>query len=102
MKQKSLLTVEEVKHVAKLAKLNLTDKQIKNFSQQLSQVISYMSKIQKLETNSVIETSQVTRLENVFREDLVEKERMLRQKEVLANSKRNYKGYFVTEAVFEE
>jgi Asp-tRNA(Asn)/Glu-tRNA(Gln) amidotransferase C subunit len=54
-----------------------------------------MSKIKSLRTESISETSQMTGLENVFREDVVEEERMFSQKEALSNAKRTYKGFFV-------
>jgi len=51
-------------------------------------------------TAQVEETSQVTGMENVFREDEIKPS--LSQDEVLANAPRKYKGYFVVEAIFEE
>jgi len=96
------LSIDEVKHIAKLAKLNLSDSQIAQLTPQLTSVLDYVSKIQSLDTKGVIETSQVTGLENVYREDVVDNERMLSQEEALSNAKRSYNGYFVVNAIFEE
>lgn len=96
------LSTDEVKHIARLAKLKLSDSQIAQLTPQLTSVLGYVSKIQSLDTKGVTETSQVTGLENVLREDVVDTNQMLSQEEVLSNSKRSYKGYFVVDAIFEE
>lgn len=95
------LTKKDVLHVAKLANLQLSDEQVKKFEKQLSSVIDYVSKIQELNTKGVKETSQTTGLENVFREDKVETERVLSQEEALGNAKKTYNGFFVVKFVFE-
>ena len=100
-KSDNIITVEEVKHLAKLANLILTPEQLEKMPKELSSVISYMSKIKSLDTSKVTETSQVTGLENVWREDEVEKERMFTQEEALSNAPNTYKGYFKVKAIFE-
>ena len=96
------LSIDEVKHIAKLAKLKLSDSQIAQFTPQLTSVLDYVSKIQSLDTKGVTETSQVTGLENVFREDKVDKNRMLTQKVALSNAPSTYKGYIKIKAIFDE
>jgi len=59
-----------------------------------------MSKIKTLDTTGIKETSQVTNLKNVFREDMIEKERMLTQEEALSNAKNTLDGYFKVKAIF--
>jgi len=97
--KKSIISIDEISHVANLAKLNLPDRLLLKFSDQLSSVIDYMSKIQKLNTEKVPETTQVTRLENIFREDEIKPS--LSQKEALSNAKNTYNGFFKVKAVFE-
>lgn len=91
------LTHAEVKHITKLANLQLSPSEIKTFSKQLSEVLTYVEKLQEVDTAKVEPTSQVTGLKNVFREDRVEKS--LSQEEALSNAKRKYKGYFVVARV---
>jgi aspartyl-tRNA(Asn)/glutamyl-tRNA(Gln) amidotransferase subunit C len=98
----SAVTPDVVKKVAKLANLTILPGQQQKFSQQLTSVIGYVSKIQELDTENVPETSQVTGMTNVFREDTVEENRMLSQEEALSGAKKKYKGYFVVPAIFEE
>lgn len=95
------LTIDQVRHVATLAYLVLTDEQLETFRVQISSVLDYVSKIQQLDTDHVVETSQVTGLENVFREDMVDEKTMLSQDEALSQAKKTHNGYFVVPAVFE-
>lgn len=97
-----MLSTDDIKHIASLANLKLTDDQIVRLATQLSTVIDYVSKIQSLKTINIPGTSQVTGLENVFRDDVVDEKRMLTQEEALSNAKATYNGYFVVSAVLEE
>lgn len=66
-----MLSEEEVRHVAKLARLDLTDEEVKKFALQLSRVLDYMEILKEVNTENVSETSQVTGLKNVMRKDEV-------------------------------
>lgn len=101
-KTNPVISIDQVKHLAKLANLPLSEKQMKNLPRELTSVLDYVSKIQKLNTAKTKETAQVTQQENVFREDEIEKERMLTQDEVLANAPDKHNGYFKVKAIFEE
>ena len=69
MKSSGNLTVEDIKHLAKLANLKLTDKELNELLPQITSVIEFVSKVQSLNTENTPETSQVTGLENIFRQD---------------------------------
>lgn len=64
-----VLSEEQVKHIAKLARLGLNEKEIKKFSSQLTDILEYMEILNELDTKNVEPTSQVTGLKNVTRED---------------------------------
>lgn len=98
-KVKSVLSIDEVKHVAKLAKLNLSNDDIKKFQKQLTEIVEFVGKLQEVDTKDIEPTSQVTGLENVFREDIIKSS--LSQTDVLANAPRKHNGYFVVDAIFE-
>lgn len=99
---KTLITTKDVEHIGKLANLKLTDSFIKKTVGQLGSVLDLVSKIQSLDTTGVPETAQVTGQTNVLREDKVDKNRMLTQKEALANASETHDGYFVVPAVLKE
>ncbi len=66
------LSDKDVLHIAKLAKLKLSDEEVKKFGSQLSGVLEYFEQLSEVDTDNVEPTSQVTGLENVTREDEVE------------------------------
>lgn len=89
-----------VKHIAKLANLPLSPSEEKKFEKQLSDILSYVEKLNEVDTKNVKETSQVTGLKNVTRDDVSFPS--LSQKEALANSKSKQNGLFKVKAVFEK
>ncbi len=63
------LTPEQVRHVAKLARLRLSEAEVEKFSTQLSSILDYVAILNEVDTEGVEPTSQVTGLENVTRAD---------------------------------
>ena len=60
---------EQVLHVAKLARLRLSDEEIERMSSELSQILDHIEKIEELDLDGVEPTSHVVNLENVLRPD---------------------------------
>lgn len=88
-----------MKHVAKLANLVLSNEEVKKFQKQLSEILDYVAILKRVDTFGVEPTSQVTGLENVFRED--KPNGCLSQKEALSGTKNQQKGMFKTKAILE-
>lgn len=97
-----VLMIADIDHIAKLANLPITTEQGEELTEQVGVTVQYVSQLQSLPTEKVIETSQVTGLENVFREDELDTTRMFTQKEALANAHRTHDGFFMVDAVLEE
>jgi aspartyl-tRNA(Asn)/glutamyl-tRNA(Gln) amidotransferase subunit C len=87
-----------VKTISRLAKLNLTDKQIEQYTKDLSSVVGYMEEIKNIDVEKVSETSRVTDEENVLRNDEVKSS--LSQEKALKNCKNTHNGYFLVPAIF--
>lgn len=68
-----MLSTEEVKHIAKLARLGLENGEVDKFSKQLSDILEYVKLLEEVDTENVEPTSQVTGLMNVSRKDKVSK-----------------------------
>ncbi|HBB02234.1 MAG: glutamyl-tRNA(Gln) amidotransferase subunit C, aspartyl-tRNA(Asn)/glutamyl-tRNA (Gln) amidotransferase subunit C [Candidatus Peregrinibacteria bacterium GW2011_GWF2_38_29] len=66
-----MLSEEEVKHIAKLARIRLTDAEIKKYSTQLTDILEYVKILEEVDTKNFEPTSQVTGLKDVTREDVV-------------------------------
>ena len=94
------LTVDEVRHVAELAKLRLTEAEIEQFAGQLSAILEYAERLQEVDTSSVPPTPYILPLVNVMRDDLSAPS--LSNEEALANAPDSEDGFFRVRAVFEE
>jgi len=68
-----MISEDQVRHVAKLARLNLTDDEVKTFSKQFEDIFGYIEILDEIDTSDVKETSQVTGLENVSQSDDIER-----------------------------
>ncbi|MCX7793225.1 MAG: Asp-tRNA(Asn)/Glu-tRNA(Gln) amidotransferase subunit GatC [Thermodesulfovibrionales bacterium] len=66
------ISLEEVSHIAHLARLSLSEEEKERFSLQLSNILTYMEKLNELDTSKIEPTSHVIPLKNVFRDDRVE------------------------------
>lgn len=94
------LSADQVKHVAKLANLPLSEEETEKYGEQLSKILDYIDQLNKADTSGVEPTFNVTGLENVIREDIPGKS--LSQEEALKNASKTKNGSFVTKGVFEE
>ena len=66
-----MLTKKQVKHVALLARLELSEEEKEKYASQLSAILEYAEALNKLDTENVPPTAHVLPIKNVFREDLV-------------------------------
>jgi len=66
-----MITVADVKHVARLARLNLREDEIPLFTGQLSAILGYVDQLKELDTDGILPTSHAVPMENAFREDTI-------------------------------
>lgn len=66
------LSIQDVEHIAGLARLSLTEEEKAYYAENLSAIFGYMELLNEVDTNGVPETCQVTGLEDVVREDEVQ------------------------------
>ena len=90
----------DVDYVSKLANLPLTDREKALFSEQLSDVLSYISKLNEIDTNKIEPIAHIVDLANITRGD--ETAPSLSQDEALKNAPKTYNGFFEVDAIFEE
>lgn len=94
------LTRDEVLHIARLARLGVTEAEVERFREQLSSLLDHFAVLQELDTSQVPPTAYVIPLQSVFRGD--EPAASLSQEEVLANAPQREEGFFRIHAVLEE
>lgn len=98
----SNLTKKDVEHVARLAKLSISNKELEKYLKQLDEVINYIGELNEVDTESTEPTSQTTGLENVTRADELSPQQSLSNQEALAGTEKIHNGYFKVEAILTE
>ena len=86
-------TDKQVKHIADLVKLQLTDKELQQFKKEMEETLEYIHNLSQLDTENISPTSQTTGLKNRF---LKEKpnERALKTTDVFKNTTSVKNNYF--------
>jgi len=84
------ITEKTIKHVAKIARLELKEDEIKKFTEQLKHVLDAFKKIDEINTKDVAPSFHPQEIKNIMRDDKVKKCKW----EPLANTKHKEKGYF--------
>ncbi|MBT9149510.1 MAG: Asp-tRNA(Asn)/Glu-tRNA(Gln) amidotransferase subunit GatC [Dehalococcoidia bacterium] len=90
---------EEIEHIARLARLGLSEAETERFQSQLSDIMENFDILQEVDTTDILPTAHVIEMENVIRDDKVAPS--LPQDEILANAPRQEGGYFRVRAVLE-
>ena len=65
------LTPAQVKHIAKLARLQLTPEEVEKMAKELTSILQYVDMLSEVDTTNVEPIAQVTGLTNALREDIV-------------------------------
>jgi aspartyl-tRNA(Asn)/glutamyl-tRNA(Gln) amidotransferase subunit C len=86
------ITRDEVLHVARLARLELTDDEVERFTEQLSAILEAVAKVSELDLSDVEPTAHPLDLVNVWAED--EPRPSLAPDEALANAPDRHGGFF--------
>jgi aspartyl-tRNA(Asn)/glutamyl-tRNA(Gln) amidotransferase subunit C len=94
------LTREEVLHVARLARVGLTDEEVTRYQHQLSQILEHFESLSRIDTTDVPPTTHTLPLETVMADD--EPRPSLTRDEVLANAPLTHDAYLRVRAVLDE
>lgn len=93
-----MVSIEDVYHVARLAKLLITEKEAEKFQKEFEEILKYFDILDEVKED-VKPTFHVLEIRNVFRED--EAREGLDQETALKNAPRREEGYFVGPKVVE-
>ncbi len=94
------LSREEVLHIARLARMGITDEEVDKLAEQLSDILDNFEVLQQVDTEDVPPTAQSVALQNVIREDTVSAS--YPSDDVLSNAPRREQDYFKIHAVLED
>ena len=94
------ITRQEVEHVARLARLELTEEERERMTAQLDSILGYIAKLNELDTASIEPTTTVIPMVSVMRED--EARPPLTQEEALANAPDREDVFFRVPRIIED
>ena len=88
----SIISKEDIKHVAKLAELDFSDSEVEKITPQLDKILGHVANISKVDTAAISPTSHTLKIKNVFREDIVRES--LSKEDALLNAPEEMDGGF--------
>ncbi len=93
------LTPEEVTHIARLARVGLSQDEMSRFQDQLSQILDYFQRLQEADTENVPPTAHTLAMHNIMRDD--EPRPSFDKEDILANAPQREGDLFRVRAVLE-
>ena len=90
---------DQVRRIARLARINLTPDELDQFAGQLSDVLNYVDQLNELNTEDVEPTTHPLKISNVFRQDQIGQS--LSNEQALANAPRKHANFFAVPKVLE-
>ena len=94
-----MIDLQIVQYVAALARIQLTKEESEKFTAQLSKILSCFEILQKIDTDRVEPTSHVIPLQNVFKDDILQKS--LKQEEILSMAPKRQGSFVKVQRVIE-
>lgn len=87
-----MISEKEIKHIAKLARLSLTKKEIKKMQKEMSEILNYIEKLKEVDVTGIEPMRHSVPVVNVMRKDEEEKKR---EKEKILNLAPERKGDYI-------
>lgn len=94
------ISKEQVQHIAQLAKLKLSESEVKKYQEELTSILEYVSQIQEVDVSDIIETHNLQNFEGtVFQEDTVKPFKNPKKLLEAATEKRLKNGFIKTSKI---
>jgi aspartyl-tRNA(Asn)/glutamyl-tRNA(Gln) amidotransferase subunit C len=94
------LTKQEVEHIARLARLELSDAEKEEYTGQLNEILRFVEKLNQLDTTGIEPTAHAIRIQNVFRKDEITPS--MDPESALANAPDRIDNYFKVPKILED
>ena len=94
------LRPDEVRWVAHLARLSLTDAELEAMTRQLGSIVEYVDQLQKVNTDEIEPLAHALAVHNVFREDVIRPS--LTNEQALANAPDQADGHFKVPKILDD
>lgn len=95
-----MITTKEVQHIANLARLGLTPKEIEKFRKELSSILDYVEQLKQVNVEGIEPTFHALKIENVFRQDEPKKPDFEKTKKLIKAFPKKEKGFLKVKKVF--
>lgn len=96
-----MISQENVKHIAKLARLGITDEETVKLQKDLTAILDFIGKLSEVNVDNIEPTAQATGLSNVWRTDEKIKRNEESRERLLDNAPETKDGYIKVKAVFD-
>ena len=94
-----MLSREEVQHIAKLARLGLTEKEIGKFQKELSSILDYIEKLKEVDISKVEPTSHSIKVENIMRGDEPKEKKLETRKKLIEMAPETKEGFLKVKSI---
>jgi len=91
---------EQVRHIAELAKLGITEEETDIFAKQLSEILEYAQILNRLDTDAIPPTAQAIQMHNVSRHDQAQPS--FPPEEILANAPQRQDNWFRVRLILDQ
>jgi len=92
------ITPQEVSHVADLARLHMSQEEIEAMARQLDDILTYVAKLNELDTEAIVPTTHAISIVNAFREDEM-KPSLVREKALANAPQQNGESFMVPRVI---
>lgn len=96
-----MINKETVDHIAKLARIKLTEKEEEKFADDLSSILDYIDKLNEVDTKNVKPIQQITELDNITRGDVVTNNQQKTRNQILEQAPEIKDNYFKVPKILE-
>ena len=95
-----MISQKEVQHIAKLARLGLTEKEIEKMQKELSSILDYIEKLKEVDISKVEPSSHLIKVENVMRNDEVRSLKPEVRRKIIEQVPETKAGYLKVKSIF--
>lgn len=97
-----MISKKEIKHIAKLARLGLSEKEMGKMEKELSSILEYFEKLKEVDVSKVEPTFHSVPIENVMREDKVNEKSKTQSTKLLYLAPETKDGYLKVKSIFKD
>jgi len=94
-----MISKEEVKHIAKLARLGLTQKEIEKMQKELSSILDYIEKLKEVDVSNVEPMSHSVEVKNIMRKDEKSRKYEVKSSRLMGLAPETREGYLKVKSI---